>query len=716
MNGRRVAVAMVMAMVWTALAATPGAATEVRFFRQQNRADFTEGEFDGLALDGDGALRPAAHFATLASLDEPYVYVAVPWDGGWALGTGSEGRVVGVSRGGEVSTLATAAEPEIFALWPDADGTLYVGSSPNGKVYALRDGALTELFDPDETYIWAIARAPWGDLLVATGDAARLYALEPDGEARLLFASDEAHLRSLHPLAESVLIGTVGDGLVLSIDADGKVRTLFDAEQDEVLAFAGDGSGGWYAAAVASDASFTQQARERAKAGSDGDDDDEVIVEVEPSTEAAGNGEIRSEILRSLGGGEVRSAAVLQSETVHSLGWVDGRLWIGTGAEGNVYSLVGGKLALEAGLDDRQVVGVFADRGEPVLVTTNAAAVYRAAAASDAAGSYVSDALDAGAISRFGSLRWYGAAADEDGVRFQVRSGSNSKPDATWSEWSPATGGRDQSLSGVPLGRFVQWRLELRAAAGDAPRVTGVEISYRQNNGEPVIRSFTAMDPGQVLVPASFNPGDQVYEPVNPDREGIFTSLAPESPAANGRLKALWRIGFLTLRWEAQDPNDDSLAYDLDFRRDGASGAWLPVAENLRESYYSFDATVLPDGVHRFRLRASDRPGNTADTTLEAEEISPPVVIDHSAPRLVAATRDGSRIEAEVEDALSPIRRAEISIDAGEWGPVTAADGLLDGRHETLRVEVPPGAELVLLRVMDAAFNGATFDLLEETP
>jgi hypothetical protein len=55
-----------------------------------------------------------------------------------------------------------------------------------------------------------------------------------------------------------------------------------------------------------------------------------------------------------------------------------------------------------------------------------------------------------------------------------------------------------------------------------------------------------------------------------------------------------------------------------------------------------------------------------------------------------------------------------MSIDAGEWRPVGTADGLVGGYEESLEVDLPADAELVLLRVMDAAFNTATFDLEEE--
>jgi hypothetical protein len=46
---------------------------------------------------------------------------------------------------------------------------------------------------------------------------------------------------------------------------------------------------------------------------------------------------------------------------------------------------------------------------------------------------------------------------------------------------------------------------------------------------------------------------------------------------------------------------------------------------------------------------------------------------------------------------------------------VAAVDGLLDGRRETLWIEVPDGARLALLRVSDAAHNVIAFDLLAGT-
>jgi hypothetical protein len=65
-------------------------------------------------------------------------------------------------------------------------------------------------------------------------------------------------------------------------------------------------------------------------------------------------------------------------------------------------------------------------------------------------------------------------------------------------------------------------------------------------------------------------------------------------------------------------------------------------------------------------------------------------------------------IELEAVDAVSALRRAEYSVDAGRWTPLEAADGIIDSASErfVLRLEnVSPGEHLVVVRVYDAADN-----------
>ncbi|HKI85761.1 MAG TPA: hypothetical protein VKA53_03350, partial [Thermoanaerobaculia bacterium] len=262
-----------------------------------------------------------------------------------------------------------------------------------------------------------------------------------------------------------------------------------------------------------------------------------------------------------------------------------------------------------------------------------------------------------------------------------------------------------------------QWRMTMRGDQSSSPQLSSVTVSYRQINVPPRIERLVAMSPGEVLVPANFNPQSQVFEPSHPTKGGIFTTLEASDDEGGGRLKRLWKEGFRTLRWAATDDNDDTLSYRLEFRRQGDhAGPWSPMAEKLGNTYYSFDATALPDGVYRFRLIASDKPDNPDGDALSASEVSPPVVIDHTPPHLVSVRARGSELEVVVEDALNPLRKAEVSFNAGEWKAAEAADGLLDERKETLIIKVPSTTHLLLLHLMDAAYNNVTIDLSKDLP
>jgi hypothetical protein len=282
-------------------------------------------------------------------------------------------------------------------------------------------------------------------------------------------------------------------------------------------------------------------------------------------------------------------------------------------------------------------------------------------------------------------------------------------PDATWTDWSAPRQGREISLRDLDRSRYFQWRLELESANDRGPEVHAVEISYLQSNQQPQLDELTVLEPGQILVPSNFNPQSQVFEPASPNREGIFTTLQ-ESGESRG-LKTLWKRGFRTLRWAARDPNEDEITFEVEVRREEDAEGWLVMEEELEEERYSFDVSVLPDGLYRFRVTASDARGNVGAEALTATRTSEVVVIDHSPPALLTVKPDGARLRVEIEDPWNIVREAVTSVDAGPWETAKADDELLDSRRETLLLEPQKGARLLLLRLTDAAYNVMTYDL-----
>ncbi len=719
---------VVRTMLALALAAGSSAAAPVRVIQTQTAAAFLAGELDGVSLDARGVVALADRSERVAALEEPFAFALAALPDGWAVGTGDDGKVLKVGRDGRVTLLFDAPEPQVFALWADVDGTLFAGTSPNGRIYRIAAGAGEVYFEPKETYVWALARGADGALWAATGTEGRLYRIAAKGEGEVAFDSEETHLRSLLPLAGGdLLVGSASSGLVLRWRArDRTVRTVYDSALGEVVALAAAPGGVTYAAVLASEASFLDlapsvkpAAETAAAAAAAASDDPKPVVTVETETEsdaalgsrAAGARGPRSEVVRILASGAVEPLWQSQDETVFSLAFARERLWVGTGVEGKLYSLAGDLALIEKDLEDRQVVGLAAGDGGPAILTTNAAAIWRFVPGTEKRGVYTSATLDAGQAARFGVFRWSGDLPAGSGVRFGFRTGFSSEPDRTWSAWSAPVEGRELPLGGLDGGRYLQWRAELSGAEGRTPRLTAVEVSYRQENLRPKVERFAALDPGQVLVPAGFNPSDQVYEPASPNRDGIFTSLEP-AIARDERMKPLWRKGWRTLRWKVSDPNQDELRYALAVRPEGRDGIWLEIAEELKGESHGFDATVLPDGRYRFRLTASDARGNVAGDAFETLQESEPVVLDQTPPTVERVERAGRGARVRVYDAWNPVREASLSVDGGAWKPVGAADGLLDGQREELVVEeIPAGAKVVLLRLADAAFNYVAVDL-----
>ena len=551
----------------------------------------------------------------------------------------------------------------------------------------------------------------------------------------MLYDSEDTPLRAMQVLSDGgILLGTAGEGLILKIEPDGRPRTLYTAPHPEVVAFAADPSGTSYAALLASEASLVDLNRQSAAQDSTAEDQDEadqsastsepagqVTITVGPEGAASpvgsrppGFGGARSEIVRISQQGVVETVTKFKEETIYTLEWQRDRLWVGTGLEGKVYSLKDQRPVLEADVDERQIVRLLEDAPGPAFATTNASALYRFSGGTARTGVYTSPALDSEQIARFGTLRWQGEVPSGSEISFSFRSGMSSDPDRTWTDWSPPESSREISLGGLASGRFVQWRADFQTTNESSPTLTEATVSYLQANLPPSIDSFKVLDPGQVLVPTNFNPNQLVFEPASPNRQGIFTTLEPAKLPEGQRLKTLWKKGYRTLQWKAEDPNKDDMRYEVSFRPESSISEWMSVAEDLRATHYSFDATSLPDGRYRFHLRAFDRPRDDDADLKTSEEISEPIVVDHSIPVLIDATVHDGEVWVQVYDQWNPIREAEYSADAGEWRPAAAQDGLLDAQRETLVMPLTENGHLMLLRVIDAAFNVVTFDISRE--
>jgi len=149
------------------------------------------------------------------------------------------------------------------------------------------------------------------------------------------------------------------------------------------------------------------------------------------------------------------------------------------------------------------------------------------------------------------------------------------------------------------------------------------------------------------------------------------------------------------VRWAVHDDNDDQMVYAVYYRGDGEN-RWLLLKDNLTDKFYSFDASLLPDGGYTFKVVASDAPSHSPDQALTTEKESTRIEVDTTPPQIenLAAFVEGGQIHVTFRsnDSFSSIKRAEYSVDAGDWQFIEPLGQLSDSKLESydFRAPMPP--------------------------
>ena len=110
------------------------------------------------------------------------------------------------------------------------------------------------------------------------------------------------------------------------------------------------------------------------------------------------------------------------------------------------------------------------------------------------------------------------------------------------------------------------------------------------------------------------------------------------------------------------------MVYAVYYRGDGDT-RWLLLKDNLTGKFYSFDASLIPDGGYIVKVVASDAPSHSPGQALTAEKESLRFEVDTTPPQVenLAASVEGDKIHVTFRavDSFSNIKRAEYSVDAG---------------------------------------------------
>ena len=697
------------------------------------RAELLKGDARGVSISDTGVLMLAPNLTELFKTEQAFIWSsAVDNQGNVFLGTGHDGKIFRVTPDGRGTLLYDAPELDVTGLAVGKDGALYAGTSPDGKVYRITpDGHADVYFDPPDKYIWSLAVLPDGALAVGTGDSGKLYRVRTAGaspESSLLINTTQTHVISLAVTSQGDLIaGTDPGGLVLRISSNGKAFALFDAQLREIHALAPAADGSIYALALSDQASSGRLTitPTPAPAPSEGatpstnvtitavDESGATLQQQpQPARSRTDVSNSRSAVFRILPDGA--ADVVWSSPTVTAFaiapGLQPGTVLIGTGDKGRIYSVTNdGRDTLLLQSTEGQISSFIVRGGQVLAASSNQGKLFRFGSDLVSEGSYESPVRDAKLISSWGRIWWRGAGSAD----LQTRSGNGERPDATWSDWSPAYRDTEGNQISSPRARFIQWRATLRAGRGDASPswIEDVNVAYLPRNVAPEVLSITALPIGVGLQQVA-----QLQIDPNVESSGLDPAIFGAVPQVPPR--RFYQRGARSFQWQAEDRNGDTLEYAIYYRALNESTFRL-LKDKLRDNFFTIDGATLADGRYIIKIVASDGPDNPPGQALTGERLSEPIDIDNTPPviRAVGSPQvSGDRIKVvfQADDATGKIKKADASLNGGSWIPVFPDDGIADSGHEqyTIDFRVPTtGEQTIALRVFDTSGNVGTLSV-----
>jgi hypothetical protein len=703
-----------------------------RSWEQSKFDELTKGTPKGIALRSEGGLELAPIFKSIATTPSTYIWsIASDAAGNVYAAAGSPARVYRITPDGQSTTIFEPQELQVQSLVVDKSGIVYAATAPDGKVYRLEASksaktnaksswSATPYFEPGAKYIWDIVLDNSGALYVATGDHGEIFKVTANGQHSLFFKSDEVHIRvlALDPKG-NLIAGSDGSGLIYRIAPNGDAFVLYSAPKKEITALAIDAAGNIYAAAagekhpasstppISTGGGPSPQNSTASMAGAT------ITINATPASAGPGfpapgaSASGGSEIYRIAPDGAPSHLWTSHEDLVYALAFDQrGRLVAGTGNRGHIFAL--------NGVDDftdlikanaTQITAFAAAPGGGLYASgSNLGKIFELGPGPESEGTYESDVFDAHIFSLWGRAQVRalgdsasGANSNNSNVELFARSGNVDNPDRNWSKWTRIDLRADSKLN-VPAARFVQWKLVLRAG-NPAPRVDSVLLNYLPKNVAPEIDDITVQT-GYRYQPIPHVTGLEPQAPGQPHFD-------PPAPAIRDR-------DSIGIRWSAHDDNEDQLVYTVYYRGDSES-RWLLLKSDVTDRSYSFDASLLPDGGYTVKIIASDAPSHSPGEALYAERVSSRFEVDSTAPVIdnltativaafVAKTDEKSagkqagaergpqiHVRFHASDTFSAIKRAEYSVDGGDWQFVEPVGQLSDSKTEDydFRVSVP---------------------------
>ena len=562
------------------------------------------------------------------------------------FGVSDEGIVARMEKNGKIDTVLNR-EGSLVSLGRKGN-VLAVGLSPFGKIFFIKGSKIIDSLTVPSDNIYCMFEFG-GDFLIGTGPEGKVYKLVEDEEFEEYFVTEAASVSEWALKNKNLFLGTSNPGLVYIIDANHEGKIYYDPGFDEVngLGFTGD--------TLCVSGMFLKEGQ-------------------------------------SLGGIKFylknREYEVYSGTTILCGEEALGKFFAGESEDGQIGEFHRKTFRIVADIDESRV-SALENIGEDLWIGSGyPAKIYKFTNKKLKAGEYISSVFKGGVSVIWGTMSYEG----KGDISFYIRGGKKEEVDSSWSEWKKID--RDIKIKEP----FIQWKALLK---GGKSYLNGVRISYGKYNSAPEISELKVLPPK--IGGGNTNEGSAFVGTIPPEEKERLIRMGfyiPESAI-------IIREGIRCIYWEAVDPDNDRLVFDVFVSRDSKS--WDKAGENLSDNCYYLNTSAYPDGYYYIKLVVKDDRDQSNPLQTEKEisflvDQTPPVFGDIKKKY----TGDSVLVSGTVKDELSSILSIMYNtseIQNFQWRRASAEDKLFDEKEENFYFKVDKTAKYCAIRVIDRSDN-----------
>ncbi len=562
------------------------------------------------------------------------------------FGISDVGIIARIRDNGKVDTILTR-EGNLISL--GKKGTLLAaGLSPEGELFFIKGSKIIDSLSVPADNIFCMFE--FGDnFLIGTGPEGKVYKLVNDKEFEEYFKTQSASVTQWVVKDRNLFLGTSNPGLVYKIDAKNEGKIYYDPGFEEIngLGFLGDTL---------------------------------CVSGLLPGQDGSVGG-----IKFYLGSKEYDAytgTPILCGEEVA------GKFYAGESEDGQIGEFHRSDFRVVADLDESRVTALDNINGDIWIGTGYPAKIYKFSRRKLKEGEYTSSVFKGGVSVIWGNLEYEG----KGDIKFFIRGGKKQEVDSSWSKWRSI--GRRIELEEP----FMQWKSVLR---GDKTYLKGVSVSYGEKNSPPEIEKLEVLPPK--IGAGKMNEGASMMGVIPPEEKGRLNRMGfhiPEDAYIVGE-------GVRCVYWEANDPDNDRLVFDVFVSRDAKS--WDKMTEGLFDNNYFLNTSAYPDGTYYVRIVASDEM-DRSDPLVSEKKTS--FLVDYTPPVFVGIEKkfigDSVLVSGTVKDELSSVISVLYStaeMQKLHWKRARAADELFDEKEEKFYFKVDRKEKYSAIRVVDRSNN-----------